>query len=492
MGRRVFSIFMLVALVLGLLPVVAVAAPAAAEGKVYTIQKDDWLSKLADKEYGDGSAFWAIYYFNNLEAVGDSTLAYIEDPDLIEVGDSLYLPAAEEVETYLAGEAGSEAAVEVVPLKIGAMHAFSGALAEFGVPEQNAGLLVQGHVKAGGYQIELVVGDTETSAIPAVENARLLVDVEGVHVIIGAAASGVTIPIAESVAIPSQIPQISYASTSPLITHLPADEGQDFLFRTCPSDALQGPVLGNLLYDEGLRNVSVMYVNNAYGQGLKDEFTKAFEALGGTVVAAVPHDEEPAASYTAELRQATEGDPEVLIAMSYPGHATVYLKEAIEGDFISDFRFVDGTKSQDIMAAVGADALEGMCGTAPGAEATWSLKMYEAAYEAEYGEIPPLPFMANTYDAVVVASLAAYEAQMAGEELTGVAVRDHLRSVAGPPGWKVIAGPHGISLALELLRRGEEVDYFGTAGEVDFDEYGDVVTPVEAWCYEGGEIVSKE
>jgi hypothetical protein len=210
------------------------------------------------------------------------------------------------------------------------------------------------------------------------------------------------------------------------------------------------------------------------------------------VVAAVPHDEEPAASYTAELRQATEGDPEVLIAISYPGHATVYLKEAIEGGFISDFRFVDGTKSEDIMDAVGADILEGMCGTAPGAEATWSLKMYEAAYVAEYGEIPPLPFMANTYDAVVVASLAAYEAQMAGEELTGVAVRDHLRSVAGPPGWKVIAGPDGISLALELLRRGEEVDYFGTAGEVDFDEHGDVVTPVEVWCYEGGTIVSQE
>jgi ABC-type branched-subunit amino acid transport system substrate-binding protein len=491
MGKKAFSVLMLVTLIIALLPAAAAAAPAAAEGKVYTIQKDDWLSKLADKEYGDGSAYWSIYYYNNLMAVEDTDLAYIYDPDLIEVGDSLYLPSADEVETYLAGDAGSEPAVDVASVKIGEIHPFTGPLAEFGEPEQNSGLLAQKHLEGGGYIIEQVFGDTETSAIPAVENARQLVDVDGVQVLIGGAASGVTMPIAESVTIPSQVPQLSYASTSPAITYLPADEGQDFLFRTCPSDALQGPVLANMIYDEGLMKVSVMYVNNPYGQGLNDEFTKAYEALGGTVVASVPHDEEPAASYTAELRQATEGGPEALIAISYPGHATVYLKEALEGGFISEFRFVDGTKSEDIIEAVGADNVEGMCGTAPGALATWSLKMYEKAYEEEYGEIPPLPFMTNTYDAVIIASLAAYEAQLAGEELTGVAVRDHLRTVAGPPGWKVIGGADGIQLALELLRRGEDIDWIGSAGEVDFDEYGDVVTPVEVWCYEGGTIVTQ-
>lgn len=491
MSKKLFGLFILAALVVTLFPAAAAAAPPRQEGTVYAIQKDDWLSKLAEKEYGDPLAFWPIYYFNNLKAVDDPTFAYIVDPDLIEVGWTIYLPSAEEVAAYVAGEAMTAAPVEVVPLKIGEIHPFTGALAEFGEPERNSGLLAQKHLKEGGYEITQVFGDTETSAIPAVENARQLVDVEGVQLLIGGAASGVTVPIAESVTIPAGVPQISYASTSPLITVLPADEGQDFLFRTCPSDALQGVVLGNLLYGEGLRKVSVLYVNNPYGQGLNDVFKETFEALGGTVLASVPHDEEPAASYTAELQQATEGGPEVLIALSYPGHATVYLKEAIEGGFISDFRFVDGTKSLDIPEAVGAEALEGMCGTAPGAMGTWSLAMYNVAYEAEYGEHPPLPFMTNTYDAVIIGSLAAYEAQLAGEELTPVAVRDHLRSVASPPGWKVIAGADGIKLSLELLRRGKDIDWLGAAGEVDFDEHGDVVTPIDIWCYEGGEPVTK-
>jgi branched-chain amino acid transport system substrate-binding protein len=375
---------------------------------------------------------------------------------------------------------------EVTTLKIGEMHPFTGPLSEFGEPEHNAALLAAKHMEEAGYKIETIFGDTETSAIPAVEAARRLVEVEGVHVIIGAAATGVTVPIAESVTIPNQVPQISYASTSPLLTALTADQGADFLFRTCPSDALQGPVLAKMIFDEGVRNVATMYVNNPYGQGLNDIFKLAFEDMGGTVVASVPHDEAAAPSYTAELAQATEGNPEVLIAISYPGHASIYLKEAIEGGFINNFRFVDGTKSEEIADVVGAAALEGMCGTAPGSKETDSLVIFNETYEAEYGEVPPLPFMTTTYDAVIIAALAAYEAQIAGEELTPIAVRDHLRSVAGPPGELVFAGTKGLTRALELLRAGEQIDYVGAAGDVDFDGQGDVLTPIEVWCYEGG------
>ncbi len=384
------------------------------------------------------------------------------------------------------------AAPEVKPAKIGVMIPLTGALSEFGPNFQKAAELAKKHLAEAGYEIELVFGDTETNAIPAVETARQLVEVEGVHALVGAAASGVTVPIAESVTIPNKVPQISYASTSPLITNLPADEGQDFLFRTAPSDALQGVVLASLAKAKGYEKVAILYVNNPYGQGLKDVFQENFEKLGGTVTAAIPHDENPAPTYQAELSQAAEGEPDALIAMSYPGHATVYLREALETGLFDQFLFVDGTKSLEIVDAVGAEALEGMCGTAPGSEETPSLDLFNEAYQAEYGELPPLPFMTNVYDAVMVAALAAYEAQIQGEELSGVAVRDHLRSVANPPGEAVTPGTEGVTKAIQLLSEGQDVNYEGAAGAVDFDENGDVVTPVEIWCYEGGDIVSKQ
>lgn len=372
-------------------------------------------------------------------------------------------------------------------IKIGVMLPFTGPLSEFGGAFQNAANLAAKHLEEAGVPVELVFADTQTSAIPAVEAARKLVDVDRVFAIIGGAASGVTIPIAEAVTIPRQVPQISYASTSPLLSVLPADQGQNFLYRTCPSDALQGVVLGRLAIEQGYKTASVIYVNNPYGQGLTDVFKASFEEQGGKVVAAVPHDEKAASTYVAELKKAAEGNPDVLVAISYPGHATIYLREAIEGDFFAKFLFVDGTKSEDIIAVVGAQSLEGMLGTAPGSEKGPALDAFESAYNAEYGEKPPLPFMTNVYDAVVVTVLAGLRAQLAGD-LTPITLRNELSVVASPPGDVVIPGAEGIKQAVDLLRDGKDINFEGAAGAIDFDANGDVVTPIEIWKYTGGTI----
>jgi branched-chain amino acid transport system substrate-binding protein len=368
-------------------------------------------------------------------------------------------------------------------LKIGGLVPLTGALSEFGATFRLAGDLAAMHFVEAGFPIEMVYADTETSAIPGVEAARTLVDIEGVKALIGAAASGVSVPIAESVSIPSQVPQISNASTSPLLTVLPADEGKDFLFRTCPSDALQGVIAGKLAADLGYQTVAVLYVNNPYGLGLANQFKESFEFRGGTVTQMVPHDEAVAPSYASELRRAAEGDAEVLYVLSYPGHATVYLKEAIEGAFFDTFLFCDGSKSIEMPQEIGPEILAGMWGTAPGSASSASYDQFVGEYTVFYGEVPPLPFMTNFYDGVVVAALAAAKCEADGQEITPVCIRDNLRAVANPPGVPVVPGPTSIAHALERLALGEDINYEGAAGSVDFDEYGDVITPIEIWRY---------
>lgn len=370
-------------------------------------------------------------------------------------------------------------------VKMGGLVPLTGALSEFGKGFRNAGDLAAKQLKEAGFPIVLKFGDTETSAIPGVEAARTLVEVERVQVLIGAAASGVTLPIAESVAIPAQIPQISNASTSPLISVLPADQGKDFLFRTCPSDALQGVILGKLAADEGYKKASVFYINNAYGQGLMERFREAFEHRGGKVVASVPHDEKPAPTYVSELRRVMKAQPDVMLALGYPGQATVYLKEFFEARYnrTADLLFCDGTRSVEIPEALGAEYLSGFLGTTPGSVGGDSLDKFQTAYKAEYGELPPLPFMSNFYDAVIVAGLAAAACEAKGMAITRINVRDMLRVVANPPGETVTAGVEGIKKALELIKAGKDVNYEGAAGSVDFDKNGDVVTPIEIWKY---------
>ena len=74
------SLFILLALILALLPATVIAAPPAqGEGTAYTIQADDWLSKLADKQYGDPLAYPAIVYYTNLKATEDGSFAEIDN-----------------------------------------------------------------------------------------------------------------------------------------------------------------------------------------------------------------------------------------------------------------------------------------------------------------------------------------------------------------------------------------------------------------------------
>jgi len=372
-------------------------------------------------------------------------------------------------------------------IKVGTLLSHTGPLKEFGPNLQNGVVLAAKQMAAAGFNIKLIHEDSETSAIPATNAARKLVDIDRVVGIIGALSSGVTVPVAESVTCPNNVIMISPASTSPMITILPADKGKDFLFRTCPSDALQGVVAGKLAASYN-KTASVLYVNNPYGQGLAEIFKENFEKRRGKVLAMVPHDEKAAESYTAELRKALAGNPDRLCAFSYPDHAKVYLKEAIEFFNYRRFLFCDGTKSEDIVKALGARNVEGQMGTAPGSAGGDASVIFSADYKTEYGRLPPLPFITNSYDGMAVIGLAAYAAKVKGLALTAKNIRDNLRNVASPPG--EIIKPGEFKKAFSLLDKGKKINYEGAAGSVDFDKNGDVVTPIEVWKYSKGKMVT--
>lgn len=373
-------------------------------------------------------------------------------------------------------------------LKIGQLNSFTGDLSDFGGAHRNASNLAVDHInQAGGIMgrsVVVVARDTQTNDVVGVDAARALVNIENVAAIVGALASGVTIPVAQAVTVPNGVLQISASSTSSAITGL---EDDDFLFRTTVSDAAQGQVLGQLAMELGFKTASALYINNAYGQGLAEHFRTAFEAAGGTLLEAVAH-EGSQPTYASELSKATDGHPDVLVAMSYPESAEVYLREALEGGYIDKFIFVDGTKSPDLNDAIGWERLEGTYGTAPGTAVGDAQKIFNETYKNSYAQLPPLPFMAETYDAVVLIALAA---EKAGSTTDSAAIRDALRDVANAPGEIVGPGVEGIARALELVRAGEDINYEGAGGSQDFDENGDVVASIEIWKIENGEIVTQ-
>ncbi len=370
------------------------------------------------------------------------------------------------------------------PIRIGTLIDATGDLAAFGPPivlaTDLAALLVNEAGGIDGRPIEMVHRDSGTSPQIATDAASALVNVDGVEAIVGSLSSGVTLAVAESVTIPNGAVLVSPASTSPAITSL---DDNDTVFRTTVSDALQGVIAAQLANQLGYENVATLYINNAYGEGLSNVFSENFESQGGTVSAAIPI-EGGQASYASELRQASQGDAEVLMALSYPETAGVYLREAIEGQYFDDFMFVDGTKNQEMFDNLGADNFEGNYGTAPGAPGTPTQETFKDLYSSKLDGDPSSLFISEAFDAAVILALAIAES---GSE-DGADIKAAMREVANAPGEKV--GPGDLARALELISQGQDIDYVGAAGDQDFDENGDVQNTIEVWKIEGGQVTS--
>jgi ABC-type branched-subunit amino acid transport system substrate-binding protein len=250
-----------------------------------------------------------------------------------------------------------------------------------------------------------------------------------------------------------------------------------------PSDALQGAILADVVTAQDVDTVSVLYINNDYGQGLMEAFERAYK---GRIVSKAAF-EEKQASYRSELARVAGGEPQALVLIAYPGDGIPILRQAIEGGFFDKFVFTDGMKAQEVVDAIGGGFLEDAFGTSPAADtASQPAKLFREMYEKKYGQLPPQPFIDAAYDAALLLAMALEKAGTTN----GAAVRDALRDIANPPGEEILPGQ--FAKAKKLIAEGKDIDYVGAAGTQDFDANGDVPGTYAHWAVKDGKIVDVE
>lgn len=383
---------------------------------------------------------------------------------------------------------------EAEPLRIGVLADFSGPVAYAGPMYERGVELAARDVNAaggvGGRDVVYVTGDTAADPQQAVREARRLIDEEGVHVIVGASTSQVTLTVAETVSA-GGIPTITPTASSPLLAG--ADDG-GYLFRAIGSAGLQARALAGLAAREGIKSVGVMVRDDAWGRG----YLAAFEAAYGGDIAVAFYGTGGQPSYLDELRRAAAGGARHLLAISFPPETAVFVAEAVEGGLFGDFLFTDGSKSLALVEQVGAEHLEGARGTAAGTDsASPEAANWDRAWADAFGGAPA---PGSDEEAYIVEARAAYDAAVAlalaaeaAGSLDGAAIRDHLPAVAGPPGRAVAAGTAGVRAALEAIRDGGDVDYTGAVTSLDWNAAGDVSEGlVEIWEFRDGGIVTAE
>ena len=361
---------------------------------------------------------------------------------------------------------GSQAPDAAPPLKLGLLLDFTGVSEEKARDrERGFALAVQQVNAAGGVlgrPVETVTRDSTRDPAVAVEVARRMIEEDGVHAIVGPNSSANSLPVVEEVAGPAGIPVVSPSATSPLLTN--AADG-DFFFRTALSDSAQGPVLAQVTRDLGFTNVGLVYRDDAWGRGLYGSFTAAW--TGGLQAVVLPPEQT---TFLSELRETASGGAEALVVLTFEAEAAVVIREAVESGLYSRFMLGDALKSPALGAAVGG-VVAGAYGTAsaPAPESA-SLDDWNAAFVAEYGNLPAYAYVRETYDAAIALALAA---QAAGS-VDGAAIRDQLRGVGGGPGTAIAPTATGVAEALRILDEGGAVDYDGAATTMDWDGNGDL------------------
>ncbi|MBM7787556.1 branched-chain amino acid ABC transporter substrate-binding protein [Tenggerimyces flavus] len=358
-------------------------------------------------------------------------------------------------------------------VKIGVIAPFSGENSAFGLGIRNGADLAikQANEQNAipGWKIELAAEDDEGQPDVGKNAATKVAGDDEVGAVVGTFNSGVaqqTAPVLNS----ANIAQVSPANTNDTLTR-----GNDFeanpqrlypnYFRLCATDGIQGPFGAQYLYNDlKITEVATIHDKKTYGQGIVEAFTKEFEKLGGTIVAAETVDAKEK-DLGAVISKIQSKNPKAVYYGGEYGQAGPLAAQLESAGLDVPLMGGDGIKSDEFIK-LAQDSASGNYGSSVGAPTNElpTASKFVADYEkAGYSE-PMEAFGAYSFDSTnaVIKALA-------------VALKDATDVKSARP--KVIE-----ALAV--------TDFEGVTGKVGFDEFGDPVNKVlTMYEVEGGKWV---
>ena len=326
---------------------------------------------------------------------------------VVRVGASLIVAALALSACGSRSDTGTDTSTTKKVVKIGIMAPLSGDLSALGLGIQHSVELAVKQANASnaipGWTIEVDAKDDEAKPDVGKNAATAL----AADPLVGGVVGNLNSSVAQStqpVLATAKIVQVSPANTNPTLT-----QGADFrtapkrtydtYFRTCTTDAVQGPFAAQYLFKAGMTKVATIHDKKAYGQGLVEAFTEEFKKQGGTIVAAETINPDDS-NYQAVISKVKPKAPQaVYYGGEYPqaGPLSQQMKKAglniplMGGDGIYDGKFIElgGTTSNgDLATSVGAptDQLE-------------AGKKFLADYEAAGYKDPAAAYGAYSFDA---------------------------------------------------------------------------------------------
>ncbi|WP_328999050.1 branched-chain amino acid ABC transporter substrate-binding protein [Kribbella sp. NBC_00709] len=345
--------------------------------------------------------------------------------------------------------------------KIGVIAPLSGDLSALGLGIQHSVELAVKQANDSnaipGWKLEVVPKDDEAKPDPGKNAATALAGDADVIGVVGTLNTSVSQQV-QPVLAPKNIVQVSPANTGPGLTQganwqTAPKRPYPTYFRTCTTDAVQGPFAARYLYETAkITKVATIHDKKAYGQGLVGTFTEEFKKLGGQVVAAQTINPDDS-NYQAVISAIKPSAPQaVYYGGEYPqaGPLSQQMKAAglnvplMGGDGIFDPKYITlagKTSDNDLATSVGApvDSLD-------------SAKKFVSDYNAQNYKEPYAAYGGYSFDAAnaIIAALKVSLKDAKDVESARQATVDAM----------------------------SKVSFDGVTGKVSFDQYGDTTSKV--------------
>lgn len=364
---------------------------------------------------------------------------------------------------------------------IGMVDSRTGSLEAYGDRNERGLTIALNHINDVGIgdddlELEVNVEDSESLAGPGIDGAQVLVEEEGVPLLIGAVGSGVTSGIYDSVIDGTDTVQISQNSTGALFADYPN------VLRTSPNGAEKGAHLADMIYDDGHEEVALTYANNDYGVALEEVFQEEFN---GTVVESVPHEQEEP-TYSGELTEMADADASAFLFITYAEEFEVMANEAYDRGYHEEYDYygAESTIADSILENTepgSQDGMKGVSETAPTDDPNY--QSYADAFVDEFDQDPTV-WSAYTYDAIMLSAIAIHLA----DDFSGEAIGEVIRDISRSPGETV----YNLEEAKEIVDPGDdpdEINYHGVSGPINWDDVGDPEGAYQVYHVEDHEYV---
>jgi branched-chain amino acid transport system substrate-binding protein len=337
-------------------------------------------------------------------------------------------------------------------IKIGAILPLTGSASEIGEQHKMGLMLAVDEINSqggiNGKKLEIIYEDDKNDPKEAVSAFNKLANIDKVPIVITAmsASSMAIYPIAEQKKI------VLFANCGhPEITML-----SDWVFRNFPTSKHEAQRMASFVWNTlKIKNLAILYINDAFGEAAMKEIKKEFESFGGKILAIEPFEKDKT-DFRSQIMKVLQLNPEAIYVYGYGKANGLVVRQIREfgykGPLLGSYNF-----SVEPTLSIAKSALEGSYFTEPAFDPSLESKEiidFVNNFKQKYNKLPYWNTVIE-YDAVnLIAQIIKNKGSSSDKIKSGLENYGDFKGVAGE--YKVVMKKEWVpKLSIKTFRQGK-------------------------------------